>query len=292
MIRFFKGQPTEYVIQYVSGRVRRQGAGIAFYYLTHNTNIVAVPTSSADADFVFNEITSNFQVVTIQGQFTWRIVEPVQAATLLNYTIHPRTHAYLANERALCTASPTISDGDARGDRQRSLEDVINDTAVMAATSSRASAQALCSDGPELLNLYFRRRSARSGQWRSRRHREGLLRRADEATCPPPPPSAEGSSKENELTTDIASSSSGERLIDPRAPPHSSARGIAAVALRWRRSSPAYADGGGAYYRRRPPRSSLPRARTGHKLEAVWPADAGAGSTRGRRGRERYESSS
>ena len=45
-----------------------------------------------DANFVFNEVTSNFQAVTIQGQFTYRIHDPKQAAELLNFTMDPATH--------------------------------------------------------------------------------------------------------------------------------------------------------------------------------------------------------
>ena len=44
-IGFFKGEPTDYVIKYVSGRVAREGMGLAFFYLRHNTSIVTVPTS-------------------------------------------------------------------------------------------------------------------------------------------------------------------------------------------------------------------------------------------------------
>ena len=70
-IGFFKGQPTEYIVEHVGGRVRREGPGLAFYYLKYRTQIVAVPANSADANFVFNELTSNFQAITVQGQFTY-----------------------------------------------------------------------------------------------------------------------------------------------------------------------------------------------------------------------------
>ena len=46
LIGYFKGQPTEYVIHYSSGRIMREGQGLAFFYLKYNTQIVAVPTSS------------------------------------------------------------------------------------------------------------------------------------------------------------------------------------------------------------------------------------------------------
>lgn len=90
-IAFFKSQPTEFVIKYVNGKVARSGPGMAFYYLKYNTQSVLVPTTTRDTDFVFNELTGNFQAITVQGQFTYRIFDPLKAATLLNFTVDPRT---------------------------------------------------------------------------------------------------------------------------------------------------------------------------------------------------------
>ena len=98
LIGYFKGQPNEYVIKYSSGRITREGQGLAFFYLQYNTQIVAVPTSSMDANLVFNEVTSSFQTVTIQGQFTYRIHNPKRAAELLNFTMDPATHQYVSND--------------------------------------------------------------------------------------------------------------------------------------------------------------------------------------------------
>ena len=97
-ISFFKGQPTDYIIKYVGGRVTKEGLGRAFYYLTRNTQIVVVPTSTQDANFVFNELTNNFQSVTLQGQFTYRIAAPAQAAAQLNFAYDPRRAAYAARD--------------------------------------------------------------------------------------------------------------------------------------------------------------------------------------------------
>ena len=47
--------------------------------------MAVIPTSTRDANFVFNEGTNNFQSVTLQGQFTYRIADPAQAATQLNF---------------------------------------------------------------------------------------------------------------------------------------------------------------------------------------------------------------
>lgn len=85
------------MIKYVSGTMPSEGRGPALCYLSHNTSIAAVPASSADADFVFNEITSNFQAITIEGQFTRRISPPTTAPAPINYAIDPRSRMYLSD---------------------------------------------------------------------------------------------------------------------------------------------------------------------------------------------------
>jgi len=221
-IGFFKGQPTDYIIKYVSGKVRREGAGLAFYYLAHNTNVVAVPTSSADADFVFNEITSNFQAVTIQGQFTWRISEPGVAATLLNYAIDPRTRAYRTDEpERVRQRIGNILQMETRTEiRNRSLEAVLAESQMMAsAVLERVQDEALLEPmGVELLNLYFISvlPAPDVGKALEADYREALLRRADEATYARRAAAVEQERKikENELNTDIALEQQREQLID------------------------------------------------------------------------------
>src|SRR6267154_6003605 len=95
---YFKGQPTDYILRYSSGAIREEGMGLAFYYCRFNTQVVAVPTTSRDVDFLFNEITSNFQEVTLQGQLTFRIHEPKKAAELLNLRIDPDRYGYVTED--------------------------------------------------------------------------------------------------------------------------------------------------------------------------------------------------
>lgn len=91
VIGFFKAQPTEYAIQFVGGKPRKQGLGISFAYMRLQTEIVLVPTNAIDSHFVFKELTNNFQEVTIQGQFTYVIKEPIIATRVMNLTIDPRS---------------------------------------------------------------------------------------------------------------------------------------------------------------------------------------------------------
>ena len=80
MLAFMKARPTTYVIHYQRGRVKREGAGLAFLYYSPTSSIVAVPIGSADLPFVFTEITSDFQTVTIQGQLTYQVSDPRRLA--------------------------------------------------------------------------------------------------------------------------------------------------------------------------------------------------------------------
>ena len=66
--RFIKTQPTTYVLQYRGGKVVRDGAGLAFFYYGPTSTLVAVPVASRDQGFIFEQVTSDFQTVTVQGQ--------------------------------------------------------------------------------------------------------------------------------------------------------------------------------------------------------------------------------
>ncbi len=134
-IGYFKAQPTEYVIKFSSGRVRREGQGLAFFYWKHNTQVVAVPTSSMDANLVFNEVTRNFQAVTIQGQFTYRIHDPKRTTALLNFTMDPASRQYVSNDPdRLAQRITNVIQMETRTEIQRrSLEEVLSQFETIAA---------------------------------------------------------------------------------------------------------------------------------------------------------------
>lgn len=97
-IRFIKFQPSQYVLKYKNGNIVREGAGISFYYYAPSTSIVAVPTGSNDAHFIFEEVTSDFQTVTVQGQISFRIVDPHKISGLLNYTLDSAGKGYISED--------------------------------------------------------------------------------------------------------------------------------------------------------------------------------------------------
>jgi hypothetical protein len=68
--RYFKSEPTDYLLVYRGKKLARQGAGLAFYYWRASTRIILIPISTADTPFIFKETSGNFQAVTVQGRFT------------------------------------------------------------------------------------------------------------------------------------------------------------------------------------------------------------------------------
>lgn len=95
---YIKFDPTRYVIVFRGGEVKREGPGLAFWYFAPSTTLVAVPVGSSEAFFIFEEVTRDYQQVTIQGQVTYRISDPNKASALLNYTLDGRGARYVSQD--------------------------------------------------------------------------------------------------------------------------------------------------------------------------------------------------
>jgi hypothetical protein len=86
-IAYLKTPPTTYVLHYKSGQVKREGQGLSFLYYRPTSTVVLVPMASADVPFVFNEVTADFQELTVQGQLTYRVADPKKLAALLDFSV-------------------------------------------------------------------------------------------------------------------------------------------------------------------------------------------------------------
>jgi hypothetical protein len=221
-IGYFKAQPSEYIIKYASGRIVREGQGLAFFYLKHNTQIVAVPTSSVDANLVFNEVTKNFQAVTIQGQFTYRVHDPKRATSLLNFTMEPVTHQYVSNDpERLAQRITNVIQMETRTELQRrSLEEVLSQYETIASNVlTRIKDSPLLEPmGAELLSVYYvaAKPTPEVAKALEADYRETLLRKADMAIYARRAAAVEEERKikENELNTEITLEEQRKKLID------------------------------------------------------------------------------
>ncbi|MEQ1904093.1 MAG: SPFH domain-containing protein [Pirellulaceae bacterium] len=86
-IRYLKSPPTTYTLQFKNGTVVRKGAGLSFFYFAPSTSLVQINQSSVDVPFVFEDITSDFQDATIQGQLTYRIADAERLAKVMDFSI-------------------------------------------------------------------------------------------------------------------------------------------------------------------------------------------------------------
>jgi regulator of protease activity HflC (stomatin/prohibitin superfamily) len=86
-ISYRKANPTDYILHFSRGKLTSEGAGLSFFYFSPASSIVSVPLASANIPFVFNEPTADFQTLTVQGQMTYRIMDPKKAAAMLDFTV-------------------------------------------------------------------------------------------------------------------------------------------------------------------------------------------------------------
>ena len=209
--RFIKAQPTQHVIQYRNGQPRREGAGLAFWYFQPTSSIVLVPTASVNEPFISEEVTSDFQDVTVQGQVTYRVADPRSTATLLNFTLD---------------AAGNYASEDPQKLSQRLIDQV--QVAMRAAIQALSLQQALAAGealvervsqalaghptiralGVEVLGLSVLAIKPKPDTARAleAEAREALLRRADEAIYARRNAAVEQERaiKENELSTEVA----------------------------------------------------------------------------------------
>src|SRR5215469_11783037 len=171
---------------YKYGKIKREGAGLSFFYYGPTSTIVAVPIASIDMPFVFQEATADFQTVSIQGQFTYRVADPKKLASLLDFSVDNR-RAYTSDDprkmpERLVHALQTLT----RSITQRlALKDVLvsSDAIVAEALGKFRESEAVGNLGVEILSLSILaiKPTPETSRALEAEAREALQRRADEA---------------------------------------------------------------------------------------------------------------
>jgi hypothetical protein len=211
MLAYTKVPPTTYVIHYHNGRVRREGPGLAFWYFQPSSTIVAVPLASRDVPFAFSDVTEDFQPVTIQGQLTYRVVEPRRLAELLDYSIRVTGHHISDDPEKLPERLVQTAQIVARSVIQRrTLRDALvnSETIVGEALAALRTSEPVRMLGVEILSLTILAIKPTPEMARALEApaRENLQRESDEAIYARRNASVEQERriKESELQTEIA----------------------------------------------------------------------------------------
>jgi len=211
-VRFIKVQPTTYLLQYRGGKVVREGLGLSFFYYAPNTSLVAVPVGSAEAPFIFQEATADFQTVTMQGQVTYRVSEPKRLAGLLNFTLAPYAQGYASDDpEKLPQRVINVVNVLARAELQKlPLREAIraSDALVQNVKAGLIKSDEITSLGLEILGLSILaiKPTPETARALEAETRERLFREADEAIYARRNSAVEQERaiKENELNTEIA----------------------------------------------------------------------------------------
>ena len=225
-VRFYKAEPTEYVLVYRGGKVVREGAGIAFFYWQPTSSLVSIPVSTVDANFVFNETTGNFQSVTVQGQLTYRVSDPKTTAKLLNFTIRQlgKKGGVLYNSEdpdKLAQRIINVVQVHTRNELLKlPLEEALKQAEGLARTvlEKIREANVLAEMGVECMSVFFTaiKPIPEMAKALEAEYREGLQKRADEAIYARRAAGVEQERKikENELDTAVTLEQQKKELVE------------------------------------------------------------------------------
>lgn len=211
MVRFMKASPTTYVLHFVNGRVRREGVGLSFFYYAPASTIVSVSVASADAPFVFQETTADFQTVTVQGQLTYRVADPRRLAAVLDLSVDARGRYRSDDYQKLTERLVHATQMLVRGETQRlSLREALTAATALGdrVLAGLRTVDQVVQLGVEILGVSILavRPTPEMAKALEADAREGLHRRADEAIYDRRNAAVEQERriKESELNTEIA----------------------------------------------------------------------------------------
>ena len=211
-INYIKAGPTQYVLHYQGGRVRRAGTGLAFFYYQPAASIVVVPVGSADVPFIFKEMAGDFQPLTVQGQLTYRVTNPKLVAELLDYTVAGKVDNYVSEDPdKLHQRVVNLAQVLTRGEVQtRPMRDAIlaSDEIANAVLAKLSNSEPLAALGVEVITFAILaiKPTPEVSRALEAEARESLLQQADEAIYDRRNSAVEQERriKENELNTEIA----------------------------------------------------------------------------------------
>ncbi|MGO8693973.1 MAG: SPFH domain-containing protein [Rectinemataceae bacterium] len=211
-LRFVKFEPSDYIFRIKKGKSIKQGQGLSFWYYAPSTSILKIPVESRNAPFIFEEITSDYQGVSVQGEVVYRIAYPERIKDTINFSVDSKTLNYLSEEQGkigqrIINITKTIAKRDIE---KRSLKEMLRsaDELKRAITLTISGDEYIKSIGIEITTINILAISPNKDTSRAleAETRERILKEADDAIYERRNASVEQERriKENELNTEIA----------------------------------------------------------------------------------------
>lgn len=225
MIRYYKGEPTTYLLCYRNGELVNHGAGINFFYMPRTTSIAAVPLVTQDSPFIFHETTTDHQEISIQGTLSFRLSAPKEIAQRLDYTINPKNGRYKSSDPSRVVDRVVNSvQAHTRGEVNRlSLEEALSGVKDLSAMvmARVAKGAELVNLGVEIEGLHFTEVKATPEMQKALEagFRESLHKRADQAIYDRRKAAVDEERKirESEMSTDVELENRRKDLVDMQA---------------------------------------------------------------------------
>ena len=211
-LKYLKAPPTVHVIQYVAGQPTRRGAGLSFFYYGPTTSLVAVPTASTEAPFIIDQVTNDFQQVTIQGRCTYRVRDPERLAAMMDFTLQANGRDYATDDpkklpERIINIAKVIIQREVKARDLRGALALLDKLADIAGPQMAANKE-IESLGVEVLGVAIAaiKPNPETARALEAQAREQILKEADDALYARRNASVEQERtvKENELNTEIA----------------------------------------------------------------------------------------
>jgi hypothetical protein len=210
--KFVKFDPSAHVFVIKNGQTIREGSGLAFWFFAPRTSFVKIPLESSSAAFIFEELSADFQTVSIQGEVAYRIADPAKMKGQMNFSLSSKTMEYQSEDpqhvdQKIVNVAKTVIKRELA---KLSLKEATKATdQIKAASEISLSGDAyLASLGLEITNLSILAilPNKETGRALEAETREHILKEADDATYERRNASVEQERKikENELNTEIA----------------------------------------------------------------------------------------
>jgi len=97
-IKYYKADPSTFVIKINNGKIKSAGKGLSFFYNGATTSLCAIPVNAQEAPFIFNLESSDFQFLKVQGQVTYQITDPLKINEALNFTLSSDGQSYSSDD--------------------------------------------------------------------------------------------------------------------------------------------------------------------------------------------------
>jgi regulator of protease activity HflC (stomatin/prohibitin superfamily) len=209
---FVKLPPTTYAVQYKNGKVVREGLGLSFFYFAPFTSLVAVPMGSTETQFIFEEVTADYQQLTVQGQIIYQVKDPLVLARALDYGLKPDGVTYRSSDpqklsQRIVAAVQVLTKGEIQ---RRKLQEALQSADALGSSIREALPQAaeIKALGVEILSVSVLaiKPTPETARALEADMREKLMQQADEAIFIRRNAAVEQERaiKENELQTEVA----------------------------------------------------------------------------------------